>query len=350
MTSKTSPYALASTADDEDDDEEETVELRVSASRQDQSSGQRTALRKMSSSTSSRSTAYQGKPHSLISTAGIDPAKASPFSVDDGEDDGYRPPVRVGSTSPMLEVTKLAGAIQRLPAVISGASTGDVTPDAYDYDTGRHDDAKEQLSRLKLQAFWQLLLTGFEVLRFSIGKRAKKYVLWLGLDGNLFLGGAKNDKTSAKALFLADVARVQKGSDSHFFTRSPSWKDARGKGNLTFSIHGRHGKEERIFAIQVWKPTVRNLLVENFETLLRMLKSDADGEFPRVAQRVVAKHYARTGEILTLRQVDAILLKQEEERKSRDVVERDSDGENEDMNDSDSSDDERDGGERDILG
>ncbi|GLD96369.1 hypothetical protein PINS_up005052 [Pythium insidiosum] len=240
--------------------------------------------------------------------------------------------------------------MHRLPSAFSGGPSSDVTPDAFDYDTGRQDDAKEQLSRLKLQAFWQLLLTGFEVLRFSIGKRAKKYVLWLGLDGYLFLGSAKNDKTSAKSLFLADISRIQKGSDSHFFTRSQSWKDARGKGNLTFSIHGRHGKEERTFAIQVWKPTVRNLLVESFETLLRMLKSDADGEFPRVAQRVVAKHYARTGEILTLRQVDDILLKEEEERKSRDFVERDSDNEDGAKNDSDSSDDDRDGGQRDILG
>ena len=53
---------------------------------------------------------------------------------------------------------------------------------------------------------------------------------------------------------------------------------------------------------------MRNALMENFETLLRMMRSDADGEFPYVAQRVIAEHYAMTGDVLTLREVEDVLL------------------------------------------
>ena len=47
-------------------------------------------------------------------------------------------------------------------------------PEVYGFERNTVDDAKEKHARLKLQAFWQLLVTGFEVLKFSIGKRAKK--------------------------------------------------------------------------------------------------------------------------------------------------------------------------------
>jgi hypothetical protein len=151
-------------------------------------------------------------------------------------------------------------------------------------------------------------------------------------------------------LFDRDVYRVQRGNDSQSFTKSQSWRDARGKDNLTFSIHGRHGKEGRIFAIQVWKTTVRNILFENFETLLRMMKSDADGEFPYVAQRVIAEHYASKGDVLTLRQVEDVLLREEDERKPRELGgDRDaSDGGEHSSDDSDLSEEEE--GKTDILG
>jgi hypothetical protein len=202
-------------------------------------------------------------------------------------------------------------------------------------------EAKEMHARRKLQAFWQLLVTGFEVVRFSIGKRAKHYVLWLALDAKLYLGSTKRDRKSAKYMHLGDILRIQKGNDAQSFTKSQSWRETRGKDHLTFSIHGKHGKEDRIFAIQVLQTSVRNILVENFELLLKMIKSDVDGEFPFVARRVVAQQYAATGELLTLRQVEDILLREEEERKQgggntlpREYYQRDS------SDDDNSSDDE----------
>jgi hypothetical protein len=75
--------------------------------------------------------------------------------------------------------------------------------ESYNFEQTLTEDAKDTQARLKLLAFWQLLVTGFEVLKFSIGKRAKKYVLWLALDGNLYLGSTKNEKKTARCIFLA---------------------------------------------------------------------------------------------------------------------------------------------------
>jgi hypothetical protein len=69
-----------------------------------------------------------------------------------------------------------------------------------------------------------------------------------------------------------------------------------------------------VFAVQVLQSSVRNMLFENFEALLRMTKGDADGEYPSAAQKVIAQHYAVTGDVLTLRQVEDILLREEDER------------------------------------
>lgn len=110
--------------------------------------------------------------------------------------------------------------------------------------------------------------------------------------------------------------KVQKGSSAQSFTKSQSWRDARSKDALSFSIHGKCAKkEERTFAVQVLQTGVRNVLAECFDALLRMIKSDSDGEFPFVAQKVIAQQYAATGDVITLRQVEDILLREEDEIK-----------------------------------
>lgn len=109
---------------------------------------------------------------------------------------------------------------------------------------------------------------------------------------------------------------MQKGSSAQSFTKSQSWRDARNKDALSFSIHGKTAKkEERTFAVQVLQTGVRNVLTECFDALLRMIKSDSDGEFPFVAQKVIAQQYAATGDVITLRQVEDILLREEDEIK-----------------------------------
>ncbi len=145
-----------------------------------------------------------------------------------------------------------------------------------------------------------------------------------------------------------DIYRIQKGNECQAFTKSRSWRVARGKTTLSFSIHGRHAKEDRVFAIQVSTANVRNILVENFELLLMLLKSDADGEFPNVAQRVIAQHFALTGDILTLHQVEVILLQEEEERRNLEVTTQDDTNDEASSDGSDPSDEEE--NQDDILG
>jgi hypothetical protein len=111
--------------------------------------------------------------------------------------------------------------------------------------------------------------------------------------------------------FRSDIYKIQKGVEATQFTKSLSWRDARGKDHLSFSIHAKCGKEERVFAIQVQKQSVRNILVENFESLIRMTKSDADGEFPVIAQKRLALHYAATGDVLTLIQLQQLLTRED---------------------------------------
>lgn len=139
--------------------------------------------------------------------------------------------------------------------------------------------------------------------------------------------------------YLRDIYTVQKGSEAQSFTKSQSWRDARGSGReqLCFSLHGNCGSGQRrrqeslttsgasgngtrngekTFALQVRVASVRNVLVENFDALLNKMKSDADGEFPFVAQRVIAQQFAATGAVLSLYQVEDILLREEDEKKS----------------------------------
>lgn len=139
-------------------------------------------------------------------------------------------------------------------------------------------------------------------------------------------------------LSYSDIYKVQKGSEAQSFTKSQSWRDARGSGReqLCFSLHGNcggggsrrrqesttsisgsiSGYGEKTFALQVRVASVRNVLVENFDALLKKMKSDADGEFPFVAQKVIAQQFAATGAVLSLYQVEDILLREEDERKS----------------------------------
>lgn len=132
--------------------------------------------------------------------------------------------------------------------------------------------------------------------------------------GTYLLACPESVTISENTVFRRDVTQIQKGSDADCFTQSLSWRDAKAKAHLSFSIHGRYGKEDRVFAVQVMQSSVRNVLFENFEALLRLTKGDTDGEFPSVAKKVIAQHYAMSGDVLTLRQVEDILLREEEER------------------------------------
>lgn len=115
----------------------------------------------------------------------------------------------------------------------------------------------------------------------------------------------------------SDIYKVQKGSEAQSFTKSQSWRDARGsKEQLCFSIHGTLARREKTFALQVLATNVRNVVVENLLALLQRMKSDADGEFPYVAQRVIAQQYAATGDVIALHHVEDILLREEDEKKS----------------------------------
>lgn len=116
-----------------------------------------------------------------------------------------------------------------------------------------------------------------------------------------------------------------------------------------------------MFAVQVLQSSIRNVLFENFEALLRITKGDADGEYPSVAQKVIAQQYAATGDVLTLRQVEDILLREEDERfGSKDVggdKKRATSSDHNDTNGGDegdghnrSSSDESDEDQRNILG
>jgi hypothetical protein len=130
-----------------------------------------------------------------------------------------------------------------------------------------------------------------------------------------------------------DIYKVQKGSDAQSFTKSQSWRDARSKAHLCFSIHGKKkyhsgssgstnakDQDEKTFALQIASANVRNVVVENVDALLQVMKSDTDGEFPFVVQKVIALQYAVTGDVLMLRQVEDVLLREEDEKKSKDFA------------------------------
>ncbi|DAZ99407.1 TPA: hypothetical protein N0F65_005309 [Lagenidium giganteum] len=221
------------------------------------------------------------------------------------------------------------------------------TTDTYGIES-RLMEAQEQHTRLKMQVFWQLLLTGFEVATYRVGKRAKKRVLWLALDGRLYLDGSKKDKKSSSAMFLYDVFKIQRGSEAVAFTKSTSAREARNKDELSFSIHGKHGKEEeKVFACQVLKGSVRTIVVENLETLLQLIQGDSDGEYPVNVQKRIALHYAATGDVLTLRQVEDMLRHEEGKADFRTAFEELSDDEDDSGNESDSH---KSDGQRKILG
>lgn len=280
----------------------------------------------------------------------------------------------------------VAEAMQLLPnpfSTVGGTTSRQASKkqEMYGFEPNKEEYLQENHSRLKLLAFWQLLITGFEV---CIGTRLthaltnihrcstflsdnEQNQMYFGLHWmeNYTWGVARRKRRLLSGFSLrtllnfcssvacynilcSDLFRIQKGNDTQPFAKSQSWRDIRGKDNLTFSIHGRQGKEERIFAIQVWKPSVRNTLVESFDLLLRMMKSDPDGDFPYVAQRVIAQHYAQTGEILTLRQVEDELLREEDEKKT--IVDRDRHSSDDDHSSDGSNVSEDEGDQSNILG
>lgn len=61
---------------------------------------------------------------------------------------------------------------------------------------------KEHEVNLELQAIWQILLTGFEVIKFPSNGRPRKRIMWLTLDGKLCVGKAKSNEFSGKFIHL----------------------------------------------------------------------------------------------------------------------------------------------------
>ncbi|KAF1331549.1 hypothetical protein FI667_g4168, partial [Globisporangium splendens] len=350
--------------DNGEDDEEETIELR-------RGSGDAKAFPPVSPSPQRKGNNIRNKGESVSTDRNVGSSlqQTGHWTVPGGEhhsihvDQHHRRSYSNTTTAPLME--KFTSVLSATPQVVNLDTVADSVAEATsllqhpfggvsnsfrrkDVETYslelKAQEAKASFTRLKLQAFWQLLVTGFEVIKFAIGKRARKRVLWLGVDGKLYLTHAKHDKHANKSIFSRtfdahlsiwiacfttqpyallqilhrDIYKVQKGSDAQSFTKSQSRHDARSKTHLCFSIHGKKkhhrgssgsantkDQDEKTFALQVASADVRNVVVENVDALLQMVKSDADGEFPDVP---------------TLRQVEDVLLREEDEKKSKDYA------------------------------
>ncbi|OQS05786.1 ATP-binding Cassette (ABC) Superfamily, partial [Thraustotheca clavata] len=164
----------------------------------------------------------------------------------------------------------------------------------------------EEVQKLRLQAIWQLFVTGFEVIKYPKSGRARKRVIWLTLDGKLCVGRSKTDRHAGKFMLLGDIEKVEKGCSAPQFSNSLSWREARGKEQMCLSIAARSKnllETLRLFAIQVSTNNVRNIIVNNWTVLLNLLHGDADGVFPKTVRVRLARHFAATGEIMALAEV-----------------------------------------------
>jgi len=81
---------------------------------------------------------------------------------------------------------------------------------------------------------------------------------------------------------------------------------------MCFSVEAKpkKGVNGRIFALQVATNNVRNIICENLNHLITMLRGDHEGDYPKIARNKIAKHYAATGEILTLAEVRVMLARE----------------------------------------
>ncbi|ETW03959.1 hypothetical protein H310_04367 [Aphanomyces invadans] len=168
-----------------------------------------------------------------------------------------------------------------------------------------------ETQRMQLQAIWQLLVTGFELTKYPNAGPARRRVMWLTLDGRLCVGRSKTDKHAGKFMHLWDVEKVQKGCESPQFSKSLSWRDAQGKEQQCWSVEARTSKKEgHSFALQVTTVNVRNILVDCLGRLVELMRGDSDGDYPRAARVRIGKHYASTGEVLSMGDVQAMMARQ----------------------------------------
>ncbi|KAF0698618.1 Aste57867_10775 [Aphanomyces stellatus] len=167
----------------------------------------------------------------------------------------------------------------------------------------------DETINMRLQAIWQLLVTGFELIKYPNAGPSRKRVLWLTLDGRLCVGRSKSDKHAGKFMHLWDVETVAKGCDAAQFSKSLSWRDARGKEQLCWSIDAEAKHGAHTFALQVTTNNVRNILVENLAVLVSKMHGDHDGEYPKNARVRIAKHFASTGEVLSMVEVRALMTR-----------------------------------------
>ncbi|RHY84479.1 hypothetical protein DYB37_002293 [Aphanomyces astaci] len=111
-----------------------------------------------------------------------------------------------------------------------------------------------------------------------------------------------------------NIERVVKGCESAQFSKSLSWRDARGREQQCWSVEAKLGKKEgaklHSFALQVTSVNVRNILVDCLGLLVELMQGDADGNYPRGARVRIAKHYASTGEILAMADVQSVMSRQ----------------------------------------
>ncbi|KDO25597.1 hypothetical protein SPRG_08896 [Saprolegnia parasitica CBS 223.65] len=216
----------------------------------------------------------------------------------------------------------------KLPSVHSGITRmQSLFRDRQTQLVSKHKVENEEAQRQRLQAIWQLLVTGFELTKYPKAGRARKRILWLTLDGKLCVGRSKAAKHAGKFMLLWDVETIEKGCSAPQFTDSLSWRDARSKEQMCLSIAARtkNSVELRYFALQVNSNNVRNILVENLSVLLSQLHGDSDGDYPRVVRSRLGRHFAATGDVLALVDVRALLDREGSERAESPVKEGDHD-------------------------
>ncbi|KAF0698620.1 Aste57867_10777 [Aphanomyces stellatus] len=154
-----------------------------------------------------------------------------------------------------------------------------------------------RLEALHLQAMWQLLVTGFEITKYPRNGKARIRVIWLTLDGRLCVANAKLLKYAVNGVNLWDIDGFEKGCRASQFNQPTSWQGTRNREKSCFSVVVNHHHR---FALQVMSDNVRNLLVDNLNIFLRRMRGDGDSESPKILRIKIAKHFANTGDVITV--------------------------------------------------
>ncbi|ETV66733.1 hypothetical protein, variant 2 [Aphanomyces astaci] len=117
-------------------------------------------------------------------------------------------------------------------------------------------DAYKQarLEVLRMEATWQLLVTGIEVTKYPHQGAARTRVLWLSLDGRLCLGRVKGLKEAAKAIplwYLFSMINVDDVGNIHcnWIGALTSWTEGAQRRSLTCRCRGvrQGGASKRVF-------------------------------------------------------------------------------------------------------